>query len=94
MAVLADELWKHNVAKVTIVDVTEDYVLMMDPLPSEFYPVLKEIWLPRYKLAQRLLKDDLIQGYYYDWHEAPLDQGTVQHWFVGVVNYRRDQPNG
>lgn len=85
MAELYGELWKHNVAKITIVDVTEDYRHMLDPMPSHMYPVVKEVWLPKYKLAERLLEEGLITGYQYDWHEVPLGPHDVEHWYVGVV---------
>jgi len=84
MAQLAGCLWKLNLVKVIVVDVTDDYTLMQPPMPSDFYPVLQEIWLPRYGLASRLPKADLVAGYLYDWHETPLkDDGS---WYVGVVN--------
>jgi hypothetical protein len=87
MAVLDGDLWKHNVAKVTVVDVSEDYRHMLEPLPSHFYPVVKEVWLPKYNLSERLLQDDLASGYHYDWHEIPLDSASdIEHWYVGVVN--------
>jgi hypothetical protein len=88
MAVIDGELWKHNVAKITIVDVSEDYRHMLDPLPSNMYPVVKEVWLPKYRLTERLLDDALIMGYQYDWHEVPQNAAGVEHWYVGVVEER------
>lgn len=85
MAEIDGELWKHNMAKITIVDVSDDYRHMLEPMPSHMYPVVKEVWLPKYKLAERLLEEGLITGYQYDWHEVPLDKQDVEHWYVGVV---------
>jgi hypothetical protein len=83
MAEISGNLWEFNFAKVIIVDVTDDYRLMQPPLPSDFYPVLKEIWLPRHRLAERLSIDGLVAGYLYDWHERPeSDSGK---WYVGMV---------
>jgi hypothetical protein len=77
-------LWEWNLAKVVVVDVTDDYRLMLGPMPSEFYPVLREFWLPRHKLNDALQSDDLVNGYFYDWHERPPDEKGS--WYVGVVN--------
>jgi hypothetical protein len=84
MAEIAGNLWELNFAKITIVDVTDDYRLMQPPLPSDFYPVLKEIWLPRHRLAEKLAASELLEGYLYDWHERPEMEGG--QWFVGVVH--------
>lgn len=83
MAVLFGNLWEFNLAKVVIVDVTDDYKLMQPPMPSDFYPVLREIWLPRHKLGNALPGSTLVQGYLYDWHETPNTQD--EPWYVGVV---------
>jgi hypothetical protein len=84
MAQLAGCLWKLNLVRVIVVDVTDDYTLMQPPMPSDYYPVLSEVWLPRYKLGDKLPKADLVSGYLYDWHETPIrDDG---HWYVGVVD--------
>ena len=83
MAELAGKLWEHNLAKVLIVDVTDDYRLMQPPLPSDFYPVLLETYMPKYKLIDRLPGQELISGYLYDWHESPERDDDV--WYVGVV---------
>jgi hypothetical protein len=83
MAEIAGNLWEFNFAKVIIVDVTDDYRLMQPPLPSDFYPVLMEIWLPTHNLVERLSDDDLVQGYLYDWHERP--PALDGKWYVGVV---------
>jgi len=84
VAELQGRLWEFNLVKVVIVDVTDDYRLMQPPMPSDFYPVIREIWLPRYKLATHLASVDLVSGYLYDWHERPADgQGK---WYVGMVD--------
>lgn len=83
MAKLAGKLWEHNLARVVVVDVTDDYRLMQPPLPSDFYPILRETYLPTYKLVDRLPGEELVTGYLYDWHESPPIEGDV--WYVGVV---------
>jgi hypothetical protein len=77
-------LWEYNMAKIVVVDVTDDYRLMQPPLPSEYYPVLKEVWLPRHRLSQRLAHSELVTGYLYDWHESPPSEAG--EWYVGVVD--------
>lgn len=84
MAELIGNLWEHNLARVVFVDVSDDYRLMQPPLPNEFYPVLKEAWMPRHRLSQKLSASEQVQGFLYDWHEAPLDEGGL--WYVGVVD--------
>lgn len=70
--------------RVVVVDVTDDYTLMQPPMPSSYYPVLQEIWLPRHNIGRSLAQVDLISGYLYDWHEMPMtDEGS---WYVGVVS--------
>lgn len=83
MAELIGNLWEFNLAKVVIVDVTDDYKLMQPPMPSDFYPVLMETWLPRHKLGRALPGWNLVQGYLYDWHETPTNDD--QPWYVGMV---------
>jgi hypothetical protein len=83
MAEMCGNLWEHNLARVVIVDVTDDYRLMQPPLPSDFYPVLRETYMPKYKLIDRLPAVDLVNGYLYDWHESPENDHDV--WYVGVV---------
>jgi hypothetical protein len=85
MARLDGDLWKYNLAKITLVDVSEDYSTFMDPMPSDLYPVLHEVVLPKYKLMQKLIGGGLLSGYFYDWHEPPEREGEEQ-WYVGVVN--------
>ncbi|MBI1757119.1 MAG: hypothetical protein HY248_01520 [Fimbriimonas ginsengisoli] len=84
MATLDGSLWQFNLAKVIIVDVTDDYKLMQPPLPSDFYPVLREVWLPRHKLAETIHASDMMAGYLYDWHESPDTEHSP--WYVGVVS--------
>lgn len=84
MAQLAGCLWKLNLVRVIVVDVTDDYTLMQPPMPSSYYPVLQEIWLPRYQIDRRLAKDDLVSGYLYDWHETP--ERADGNWYLGVVS--------
>ena len=83
MAQMLGRLWELNLVKVVIVDVTDDYRLMQPPMPSDFYPVIREIWLPRFRLATHLASVDLVSGYLYDWHERPIDDKG--HWYVGMV---------
>lgn len=84
MATLDGNLWEYNLARVVVVDVSDDYRLMQPPLPSECYPVLAEMWVPCLNLARRLPKMCLVDGYLYDWHESP--DSTPQTWYVGVVS--------
>lgn len=83
MAELIGNLWEYNLARIVIVDVTDDYKLMQPPMPSDFYPVLRETWLPRHNLSRALPGSSLVQGYLYDWHETPDTED--QPWYVGVV---------
>lgn len=83
MATLDGELWKFNLCKVVVVDVSDDYQSLGPPLPSDCYPILAEMWVPSYGLQTTLPFSHLIQGYLYDWHESPGDDGA--HWTVGVV---------
>jgi hypothetical protein len=83
MAELCGNLWEWNLTKVVVVDVSDDYRLMLTPMPGEFYPVVTELWLPRHNLAKALQSRELVQGYLYDWHETPPGEGG--NWYVGVV---------
>ncbi len=83
MAELAGDLWEFNLAKVIVVDVSDDYELMQPPLPTSCYPVIAEVWMPRHKLMDRLPDTPLVQGFLYDWHETP--KSGRQDWVVGVV---------
>lgn len=84
VATLDGNLWDYNLVKLRIVDVSDDYRLMASPMPSEFYPVLEEVWLPAHRIAQSLSNAELVQGYLYDWHEQGLEAG--EEWYVGVVS--------
>jgi len=83
MAHISGELWQYNLARVVIVDVSDDYRLMQSPMPGGFYPILKEVWYPRHRLSHKLVNESLVSGYLYDWHETgDTDEGS---WYVGVV---------
>lgn len=84
MAEIVGNLWEWNLTKVVVVDVTDDYRFMLSPMPGEFYPVIKEVWLPRHNLAETLQMDNLVTGYLYDWHETPVEE--IGKWYVGVVS--------
>lgn len=93
MAMLDGNLWDFNMAKVLVVDVSDDYRLLQPPLPTECYPVLAEMWMPLLSLNSDIAGLPLVEGYLYDWHQEPQDQGT---WVVGVVDQailRPDQAN-
>ena len=90
MAKLEGNLWEYNLARIIVVDVTDDYRLMQPPMPSDFYPVLEEIWLPAVDLASSLHKIHLVQGYLYDWHERPSKE--LGEWYVGVVKENLAKP--
>jgi hypothetical protein len=83
MAVIEGNLWEYNLAKVVVLDVTDDYRLMKPPLPSDCYPVLAEMMVPRAMLAGRIADMRLVEGYLYDWHEVTDDS---QLWYVAVVD--------
>ena len=83
MAEISGNLWEYNLAKVVVVDVSDDYRLMKSPMPSEFYPVVKELWLPTYQVGSSLPASSSQDGYLYDWHETP--ESFNEPWVVGVV---------
>ena len=83
VAEIFGSLWQYNLAKVVVVDVSDDYRLMQDPMPGPFYPVLKETYRPRYGLVQRLAEEELVSGFLYDWHESPQGEGGPL--YVAVV---------
>lgn len=83
MADIHGDLWRYNLTRVVVVDVSDDYRLMQPPMPSDFYPVLKEAWMPLHKLDRNLASDQLVKGYLYDWHE--ITDGEETSWYVGVV---------
>ncbi|MBS1706666.1 MAG: hypothetical protein JST40_12400 [Armatimonadetes bacterium] len=80
---LDSDLWKYNFVKVVLVDSSDDYVLMREPMPCQCYPVLHETWVPSYKLGERLPELALVDGFLYDWHESKHSGGS--EWFVGMV---------
>ena len=82
MAVLDGNLCDYNLCRVVFVDTSDDYRLMETPLPSDFYPVLKEIWVPRYSLLTQI-RNSQVGGYLYDWHEEPTPERSC--WTVGMV---------
>ncbi len=83
MARLSGNLWDYNFCKVVVVDVSRDYPACSLPAPSQFYPVLREVWLPRYRLTDHFVSSALVDGFLYDWHEGtPV---TDEPWYVGVV---------
>jgi hypothetical protein len=84
MADICGNLWEFNLVRVIVVDVTDDYRLMQPPMPSDFYPVITEKWLPRHNLSHLLSHDLLVHGYLYDWHETPDFEGGS--WYVGMVH--------
>lgn len=84
MAVLLPELWRYNLARVVVVDVTDDYGTLRQPLPSDYYPVLREVWVTHHDIERRLAQIELVDGYLYDWHQGPQTEGGP--WFVGVVD--------
>lgn len=84
MADLVGNLWEWNLTRVVVVDVSDDYRYMLDPMPGEFYPVVEELWLPTHGLERKLQSDELVLGYLYDWHESPIEERGS--WYVGVVS--------
>ncbi len=83
MAESFGNLWEYNFCRVIVVDVSDDYRLMQPPMPSDYYPVLREVWLPRFRLSKKLSKENLVTGYLYDWHQTPAFE--CGSWYVGVV---------
>jgi hypothetical protein len=83
VAEIEANLWRYNLAKVVVVDVTDDYECMQPPLPSDLYPVLQETYLPTHRLRDSLPRLELLPGYLYDWHESPASEEDP--WVVAVV---------
>ena len=83
MADIFGNLWEHNLCRIVVVDVSDDYRLMQPPMPSDFYPVLREVWLPRHLLSRKLPTESLVNGFLYDWHES--NEARDGCWYVGVV---------
>lgn len=84
MAVIEGNLWDYNMAKVVVVDVSDDYRLMVPPLPTECYPILREVWVPQYLIQTRVADVKFVDGYLYDWHQRPPSDDGI--WYVGVVD--------
>lgn len=84
MAIMDGPLWTYNLARVIVLDVSDDYALMQPPLPNECYPVVSEEWIPRHHLPKVFKEGTLVEGFLYDWHQAPIYKGDC--WYVGVVN--------
>ncbi|MCB0826777.1 MAG: hypothetical protein KDC26_11355 [Armatimonadetes bacterium] len=91
MAVLDGNLWEYNLAKVVVVDVTDDYRLMQPSLPTECYPILATVYVPLYLMKENLSSVSFLDGYLYDWHESPV--GGDNSWIVGVVDCGLIQQN-
>jgi hypothetical protein len=87
MAKLAGDLWDYNLARVVVVDVTDDYQLMQPPMPGDCYPVLYETYMPIYGLTKTLANSVSTEHFLYDWHESPMDGRS--EWYVGVVEKAR-----
>lgn len=84
MAELMGNLWELNLVRVVFIDVSDDYRLMQPPLPSDYYPVVQERWMPRYGLDKWISNSLDLSGFLYDWHESPAFEG--ESWYVGVVD--------
>lgn len=83
MATIEGNLWELNFTRVYVIDVSDDYELMRDPLPAVCYPVLAEKWVPKEQLTRTLPNQQLVSGYLYDWHQrTELDQSAF---YVAVV---------
>lgn len=89
MAQIDGNLWEHNFARITVIDVSSDYELMRDPMPAYCYPVLTERWVMRAQMDALLPIDGWVSGYLYDWHQA--DEAD-DHFYVGMV--RRELADG
>ncbi|MCU0316020.1 MAG: hypothetical protein MUC92_05465 [Fimbriimonadaceae bacterium] len=83
MAEIIGNLWEYNLVRVVIVDVSDDYRLMQPPLPSECYPILADRYFPAYQVRCNIMEFPFVEGYLYDWHEAPGDEGGILT--VGMV---------
>lgn len=82
MATLDGNLWDYNFTKVVLLDVSDDYTLMQEPMPACCYPVLGEVLVPVAELPGGFARRNWMQGYLYDWHETDV---TTKAWYVGVV---------
>lgn len=83
-AELDGKLWEFNVARVLVVDVTDDYREASSPMPVDCYPVIAEVNLPKVSMPSLLMQGRFVDGFLYDWHQSPREEtGT---WYVGVVD--------
>jgi len=80
-------LWQYNLAKVVVVDVTDDYELAQPPLPGHCYPVLFETYVPLVSLQSDIAESVSSERFLYDWHEQPID--AFGEWYVGVIEKSR-----
>jgi len=83
-AIMDGPLWQHNLAKVVVLDVSDDYHLMQPPLPNECYPVLVETYVPRHRVLKHFNELHLVEGFLYDWHQSPDSEEDC--WYIGMVN--------
>jgi hypothetical protein len=83
MATLDGELWRFNFVNVVLVDVSDDYRYLLDPLPSECYPVITQKLVPTVLVNQSLPAAVAEEGFLYDWHETSPDH--CEPWYVGMV---------
>lgn len=83
MAEIDGDLWKYNFARVIVLDVSDDYRLMQDPLPACCYPVLAEMLWPSYALQGNIHDQRLVEGYLYDWHASDSETNST---YIGVVS--------
>lgn len=83
MAVIGSNLWEYNLAKVLVIDVSDDYQLQQPPLPPTCYPVLHEAYFPVFEIVNRLIEGELVDGFQYDWHQEPNENEC--RWIVGMV---------
>lgn len=78
------DLWKYNLAKVVVVDVTDDYKLMQEPLPAQCYPILSQTYVPIIRMQDDIQVLELVDGFLYDWHLKP--ETADEPWVIAVVN--------
>lgn len=83
MAEIDGELWRHNLTKLVVIDVSDDYLLMQPALPNDFYPVVTEVWVPNCNLKASITQIGESEGYLYDWHE--ISEDIMNEVTVGVV---------
>jgi hypothetical protein len=83
MASLDGELWRFNFVNLVMVDVSDDYRYLLEPLPSECYPVIKQQLVPAVVANRHLPASIEADGFLYDWHEPSSD--AFDDWYVGMV---------